>query len=106
MASQTKHVSFCWDENGRYDPSTVFCLCWVFLIHSISMVLPYPMPHFIIDRASSPILLTFVNVSLVIAWLLPITAPIIAMVFVIAYINSLIVGLVGWWNKLALETRP
>jgi phosphatidylserine synthase len=110
VGSQTnelmRHMLFALLLAGQFNISPEYILISVFLIHSISMVLPYPMPHFIIDRASSPILLTFVNVSLVIAWLLPITAPIIAMVFVIAYINSLIVGSVGWWNKLALETRP
>ena len=110
VGSQTnelmRHMLFALLLAGQFNINPEYILISVFLIHSISMVLPYPMPHFIIDRARSPILLTLVNISLVVAWLLPITAPIIATVFLIAYINSLIVGSVGWWNKLALETHP
>ena len=101
-----RHMLFTLLLAGQFNISPVYVLIPVFLIHSISMLLPYPMPHFIIDRANSPILLALVNVTLAIAWLLPATTPIIATVFFIAYINSFIVGSVDWWNKLAIETRP
>ena len=109
VGSQTnelmRHMLFALLLAGQYHINPVYVLILVFLVHSISMVLPYPMPHFIIDRASSPILLALVNLSLAIAWLLPVTTPFIATVFFIAYINSFIVGSVGWWNKLPIETR-
>ncbi len=110
VGSQTnelmRHVLFALLLAVQFNISPVYVLISVFLIHSTSMVLPYPMPHFIIDRANSPILLALVNFSLAAAWLLPVTTPIIAMIFFIAYINSFIVGSVGWWNKLAIETSP
>lgn len=51
-------------------------------------------------------MLGLVNVALGIAWLVPITTPIITAAFVAAYIYSFIVGLVGWRNKLAVNTLP
>jgi hypothetical protein len=76
----------------------------VFLVHSVSMLVPFPMPHPIIDRAKSAAMLGLVNVALVIAWLVPITTPVITAAFVAAYIYSFTVGLVGWRNKLAVKT--
>lgn len=100
-----RHMLFALLLAGQFNISPEYILAAVFLMHSGSMVLPYPMRHSIIDRANSPALLGLVNVSLVVAWLVPTTTPIIAVAFVAAYINSFIVGSVGWRNKLVVETR-
>ena len=98
-----RHLLFSILLAGQFNISPDYILIVVFLIHSISMVLPYSMPHFIVDRASSPALLGLINISLVVAWLVPIATVVISVAFAIAYINSFIMGSVGWRNKLALE---
>jgi len=64
------------------------------------MLVPFSMPHPIIDRAKSAAMLGLVNVALLVAWLVPITTPVITAAFVTAYIYSFIMGSVGWRNKL------
>ena len=101
-----RHILFALLLAGQFDISPEYILMAVFLVHAVSMLVPYPMPNPIIDRAISAAMLGLVNVSLVVAWLVPITTPIITAVFVAAYIYSFIVGTVGWRNKLAEKSLP
>ena len=101
-----RHMLFALLLAGQFDISPEYILIAVFLIHSVSMLVPYPMSHPIIDRAKSAVMLGLVNVALVAAWLVPITTPIVAAAFVAAYIYSVIVGSVGWRNRLAVKTLP
>ncbi len=99
-----RHMLFALLLAGQFDFSPEYILIAVFLIHSVSMLVPYQMPHPIIDRAKSAAMLGLVNVALVAAWLLPILTPVVTAAFVAAYIYSFIVGSVGWRNKLAVKT--
>ena len=99
-----RHMLFALLLAGQFDFSPEYILIAVFLIHAVSMLVPYSMPHPIIDRAKSATALGLVNVALVAAWLVPITTPIITAAFVAAYIYSFIVGSVRWQNKLGVKT--
>ena len=99
-----RHMLFALLLAGQFDFSPEYILIAVFLIHAVSMLVPYPMPHPIVDRAKSATALGLVNVALVVAWLVPITTPIITAAFVAAYIYSFIVGSVRWQNKLGVKT--
>ncbi len=105
IGSQTnelmRHMLFTLLLAGQFGFSPEYILLAVFLVHAVSMLVPYPMPHPIIDRAKSATALGLVNVALVIAWLVPVTTPIITAAFVAAYMYSFIfvVGWVGWWRK-------
>ncbi len=98
-----RHMLFTLLLAGQFNISPENILVLVFFTHTVSMVLPYSMPHFITDRASSPALLALVNIALLTAWLLPITMPIISATFVFAYINSFIVGSLRWRSKLRIQ---
>ena len=106
IGSQTnelmRHMLFTLLLAGQFGFSPEYILMAVFLVHAVSMLVPYPMSHAIIDRAKSAAMLGLVNVALVVAWLVPITTPIITAAFVAAYICSFIVGSVGWRNKPAV----
>jgi len=99
-----RHMLFALLLAGQFDFSPEYILIAVFLIHAVSMLVPYSMPHPIIDRTKSATALGLVNVALVAAWLVPITTPIITAAFVAAYIYSFIVGSVRWQNKLGVKT--
>ena len=99
-----RHMLFALLLADQFDFSPEYILIAVFLIHAVSMLVPYPMPHPIVDRAKSATALGLVNVALVVAWLVPITTPIITAAFVAAYIYSFIVGSVRWQNKLGVKT--
>ncbi|MCZ6885111.1 MAG: CDP-alcohol phosphatidyltransferase family protein [Alphaproteobacteria bacterium] len=96
-----RHMLFTLLLAGQFNFSPEFILMAVFLIHSVSMLLPQPMPHPIIMWAKSAVTLGIVNVALAAAWLVPMVTPIVTAAFVAAYLYSFIfvVGWVGWWRK-------
>ena len=110
IGSQTnelmRHMLFTLLLAGQFDFSPEYILMAVFLVHSVSMLVRYPMPHPIIGRAKSAAMLGLVNVALVAAWLVPIVTPIVTAAFVAAYIYSCTVGWVGWPRKLGATTLP
>jgi len=110
IGSQTnelmRHMLFTLLLAGQFGFSPENILMAVFLIHAVSMVVPYPMPHPIINWAKSATMLGLINVALVVAWLVPITTPIITAAFVVAYIFSFIVGSVKWRNKSDVKPLP
>ena len=91
-----RHMLFALLLAGQFDFSPQYILIAVFLIHSVSMLVPYPMLHPIMDRAKSAVMLGLVNVALVAAWLVPDVTPVVTAAFVAAYIYSFIVGWAGW----------
>ena len=99
-----RHMLFALLLAGQFDFSPEYILIAVFLIHSVSMLVPYPMPHPIIDRAKSAAMLGLVNVALLGAWLMPIVTPIVTAAFVAAYVYSFIVGGIGWLRKPGAKT--
>lgn len=101
-----RHMLFALLLAGQFDFSPEYILVAVFLMHSVTMLVPHPMPHPIIDQANTATMLGIVNVTLVVAWLVPFATPIITAAFVAAYIFSFIVGLVGSRNKLAVIVLP
>ena len=89
-----RHMLFALLLAGQFDISPEYILIAVFLIHSVSMLVPYPMPHAIIDRAKSAAMLGLVNVALLVAWLVPITTPVVAAAFIGAYLYAFLTGVV------------
>ena len=67
-------------------------LITVILLNSISMLAPLPMPYLIRNLAKSASAIGLINASLLIAWLIPVTAPIIAFCFLATHLYSLIAG--------------
>ena len=101
-----RHMLFALLLAGQFTFRPEYILIAVFLIHSVSMLAPYPMPHPIIDRAKSAVMLGLVNVALVAAWLLPIVTPVVMAAFVAAYVYSFIVGWVGWRKTPDVKSIP
>ncbi len=62
----------------------------IFLLNTVSMHIPYPMPYMIRSRAKTAIAVVMVNILLISAWLCPYALPIIAGCFVLAYLYSFI----------------
>ena len=96
-----RHMLFTLLLAWQFDFSPEYILMAVFLIHSVSMLVPHPMPHPIIKWAKSAATLGLVNVALAAAWLVPIVTLIVTAAFVAAYMYSFIfvVGWVGWRRK-------
>ena len=97
-----RHMLFTLLLAWQFGFNPEYILMAVFLIHSVSMLVPHQMPHPIVNWAKSAVTLGLLNVALVAAWLVPIVTPIVTAAFVAAYMYSfiLVVGWAGWRRKL------
>ncbi len=101
-----RHMLFILLLAGQFDFSHGYILIAVFLIHSVSMLVPYPMPDLIIKRANSAVMVGLVNVALVAAWLVPMVTPVVAAAFIGTYVYAFIVGWVRWQREVGVKTLP
>ena len=69
------------------------------LLHAVSMLAPFKMPYLIRSLTKSAVAIGMVNVALLVAWLLPSVAPVVAASFVLTYLASFAAGGVHWLRK-------
>ncbi|PHQ82290.1 MAG: hypothetical protein COB69_02265 [Phycisphaera sp.] len=74
-------------------------LVGVFLLNSVSMLVPFAMPHLVRSRAKSVAAVVLVNAALVLALGFPETSPFIAAAFFGTYIYSFAMGGLGWLGR-------
>jgi len=79
-----------------FEPESFLIL--FFLLHTISLQVPYKMPALIRSRARSATAVGAVNVVLIVAWLIPSTTLFIAGAFVLTYLYSFVVEGVRWFR--------
>ncbi|HIG31586.1 MAG TPA: hypothetical protein EYQ50_28750 [Verrucomicrobiales bacterium] len=78
----------------EFNPSLF--LVSLFVLHTVSMLVPFPMPHLLRSRARSVTAISLVNLSLVVAWLVAPVTVIIAFCFLIAYLYSFMLSGFRW----------
>jgi phosphatidylserine synthase len=78
----------------EFDPTPL--LIGSFLVHSLTMLVPFRMPYLIRSLTKSAMAIGLVNVALVVAWLLPNSAPFIAGAFISTYFLSFFTGAMRW----------
>jgi len=76
------------------DPGLYLVL--IFMLHSITMVAPFKLPVLLRSLAKTATAVTFVNLTLVAAWLIPTVTPFIAAAFITTYLYSFVVGGRQW----------
>jgi phosphatidylglycerophosphate synthase len=74
-------------------------LITVILLNAISLLAPFPMHYQIRSLAKSATAIGLVNVTLLMAWLVPFTVPIIAICFFASYLYSFIAGGTQWFKR-------
>ncbi len=72
----------------------------VLALNAVSMLVPYALPHLIRSRTTSALGIATVNAILLLAWLTPVTAPVIALVFWLPYLYSFTAGGIGWFRRV------
>ena len=96
-------------QNSYAGDMSLFLLA-AFLMHSVSMCVPFAMPHFVRARATTARAVVLVNVALLIAWLVPPTAPVVAAAFLGTYLYSFAVCGTRWLRgareRHVLHPRP
>jgi phosphatidylserine synthase len=91
-----RHILFTLLLAGQFNFGQEYILVAVFLIHSVSMQVPYSMPALIRMRAKSAMAIGLVNAALLAAWLVPIAAPVVTAAFLATYLYSFVWGWAEW----------
>ena len=84
-----RHILFVILLATMFDFNPALALIVVFATHAITMFIKHPMPYMIRSQAKTTLAILLVNVSLIIAWLIPFALPIIAGGFILTYLFSL-----------------
>ena len=88
----------------EFDPTSL--LITVFIVHAVSMLVPFKMPYMIRSLAKSAIAIGMVNVALIVAWLVPYAAPVVAASFVVTYLFSFAAGGFRWLRTADANGLP
>lgn len=91
-----RHLFFALLLAEQFEFNEGIALTVIFILHGITMLIPFEMPHLIRNRARSVGAIASVNLSLLIAWLVPATVIPIATCFTGTYLYSLVTQGVKW----------
>lgn len=91
-----RHMLFALLLAGQFDLRLDYILIPVFLLHSVSMLAPFPMPALLRSWTKSATMVALVNVALVAAWLLPPVTPAVAAAFMGTYLYAFAAGTARW----------
>ena len=92
---------------GQYGFDVNAFLIVAFILNSMSMLVPFAMPHLVRSRAKSVVTVLLVNAALVLAWGSPDTVPFVAAAFFGTYIYSFAVGGLRWLqSRLPMDKEP
>lgn len=91
-----RHMFFILLLSQIFDFAPAPLLIAVFAFHAVSMLVPYRMPWLIRSLTKSATAVGLVNVSLVMAWLVPYATPLITAAFLLSYLLSFAWGGIGW----------
>jgi len=93
-----RHMLFVLLLTQMFDVDPGLYLVLIFILNSVTMMVPFKLTVMIRGMAKTATAVVFVNVALVVAWLIPTATPFIAAAFITTYLYSFIVG-GGKWLK-------
>lgn len=96
-----RHMLFILLLAQIFDIDPRLFLVLIFILHSVTMIVPFKLPVLIRGLAKTTTAVTLVNVALVAAWLMPVTTPLIAAAFITTYLYSFIVGGRQWLTSIS-----
>ncbi len=91
-----RHMLFVLLLTSTFDIDPQFYLIVMFILHAITMIVPFKLPVLIRGLAQTVTMVALVNLALVMAWLVPMATPFIAAAFIITYLYSFVVGGQHW----------
>jgi len=94
-----RHMLFILLLTQMYEVDPGLYLVLIFLLHSVTMSIPFELPILIRGLAKTTTATFFVNVALVTAWLIPAVTPFIAAAFITTYLYSFVVGAWQWLKE-------
>jgi hypothetical protein len=94
-----RHMLFVLLLTQMFDIDPGLYLVLMFILHSVTMIVPFRLTVLIRELAKTVTAVTLVNVALVAAWLVPTVTPLIGMVFIATYLYSFIIGGGRWLRE-------
>jgi len=94
-----RHMLFVLLLTQIFDVDPRLYLVLIFIMHSATMIVPFKLTVLIRGLAKTATAVIFVNIALVVAWLIPAVTPLIALSFFTTYLYSFIVGARRWLRK-------
>jgi len=94
-----RHMLFVLLLTQIFDVNPRLYLVLIFILHSVTMIVPFKLTVLIRGLAKTATAVIFVNIALVAAWLIPAVTPLIAVSFITTYLYSFIVGGLHWLRK-------
>lgn len=94
-----RHVLFALLLSDMFSFNPALSLIAIFLLNTVSMHIPYPMPYMVRSQAKTATTVGIVNILLIAAWLFPYALPIIAGCFFSAYLYSFVKIFLGTNQK-------
>ncbi len=87
-----RHLLFVLILMQYFDVNHGYYLLLIFILHSITMIVPIKLVFLIRGLAKTATAVLLVNISLLTVWLVPVLAPLIALAFFSTYLYSFIIG--------------
>ncbi len=99
-----RHMLFVILLTQIFDVDSGLYLVLIFILHSVTMIVPFKLTLLIRRLTKTATAVAFVNVALVAAWLMPAVTPLIAVAFIATYLYSFIVGGGQWLRERKNKT--
>lgn len=94
-----RHMLFVLLLTQLFDVDPALYLVLIFVLHSVTMIVPFKLTNLIRGMAKTATAVAFVNVALVTAWLLPAVVPFLSIAFFGTYLYSFFVGGIQWLRE-------
>jgi len=98
-----RHLLFVLLLANNYGFNPALILIVTFVLHAVSMLVPFQMPYLIRSLTKSATAIGLINVMLVVAWLLPKATRVIAACFVLSYLYSFLTSGIKWFRQAKTE---
>jgi phosphatidylserine synthase len=95
-----RHILFVIILSQIFEFTPESYLTAVFVVHAVTMLVPFRMSYLIRSLTKSAFAIGLVNVALVLAWLVPYAAPVIAALFIGTYFLSFATGGINWLRSV------
>ncbi len=94
-----RHLLFVLILGEIFDFNMAAAFAAVFAIHGVAMLVPFQMTQMIRSRARSAAAVGAVNLALILAWVVPVTAAPIAAAFMLTFLYSFTMGGYRWLGR-------
>jgi phosphatidylglycerophosphate synthase len=98
-----RHILFALLLASQFEFAPGALLGLIFVAHAVSLVLPYRMPGLLRSLTKSIVAVALLNVSLIVAWLVPAATPFVAAAFGLTYVYGFLAAGIQWKQEAGAQ---